>query len=110
MKAYVVDEIKAADLQRIRRFLSDNAVSSGLDTLFWVPVADSLLAPLQQEHRSCRPYVFAIETGETFLKAEFFVRTLQDMRCPCQGYGTPEQARFIMEWINGMLQELSITT
>jgi len=110
VKSYLVDEISAADLQRIRRFLREKATCSGLDTLFWVPVPESLLTPLQQEHLSCKPYRFAIETEEKYLKAELYVRTLHDMRCPCQGYCTAEQARFIIEWVNAMLQDLSIRT
>jgi len=32
------------------------------------------------------------------------------MRCPCQDYCTPRQARFIIEWVNSMLKDLSIRT
>ncbi|MGE5841122.1 MAG: hypothetical protein ACM335_02510, partial [Deltaproteobacteria bacterium] len=65
---------------------------------------------VQQEHALCRPHVFAVETGQTFLKAEFFVRTLRHMRCACQGDCTTEQARFVMEWVNEMIEDLSIRT
>ena len=110
MKSYLVDEISAADLQRIRAFLNKKATPSGLDALFWVPISDSLLTPLQQEHLLCRPHVFALEVGDKGLKAELFVRTLHDMRCTCQGYCTAEQARFIIEWVNRILQDLSVST
>jgi len=81
-----------------------------MDTLFWVKVPPSLLTPLQQEHVPCQPYVFAVETGQRFFKAEFFLRTLRDMRCPCQDYCTPQQARFVIDWVNEMLKDLSIKT
>ena len=110
MKSYLIDEIGAADVQRIRQFLSARAVCSGIDTLFWVKVAPPLLTPLQQEHVSCQPHVFGIETGQRFVKAEFYVRTLRDMRCPCQDYCTPQQARFVVEWVDEMLKDLSIRT
>jgi hypothetical protein len=106
----LIDEIGVADLKRIREFLSEKAISSGMDALFWVKVSPSLLTPLQQEHLSCQPHVFAVETGQRFLKAEFYLRTLRDMRCPCQCYCTPEQARFVIEWVNTMLKELSVST
>lgn len=110
MKSYVIDEIGVADVQRIRQFLSARAIRSGIDTLFWVKVAPPLLTPLQQEHVPCQPHLFAIETGQRFVKAEFYVRTLRDMRCPCQDYCTPQQARFVIEWVDEMLKDLSIRT
>jgi hypothetical protein len=110
VKSYLIDEIGVEDAQRIHRFLSENAISSAMDTLFWVKVAPSLLTPLQQEHLPCQPHVFAVETGQRSLKAELYLRTLRDMKCPCQDYCTPQQARFVIEWVNEMLKDLSIRT
>lgn len=110
MKSYFIDEIAAADIQRIHLFLSANATPSAMDTLFWVKLDPSLLTPLQQEHLPCQPHVFAVETGTRFVKAELYLRTLRDIRCPCQDYCTPPQAHFVIEWMNGMLQKLSIRT
>ncbi len=110
MKSYFIDEIGVADVKRIHRFLSEKAISSGIDSLFWVKVAPSLLTSLQQEHISCQPHVFAVETGRRFLKAELYLRTLRDMRCLCQDYCTPQQARFVIDWVNKMLKDLSIRT
>jgi hypothetical protein len=110
VKSYLIDEIGDADVKRIHRFLSKKALSSGVDALFWVEVAPDLLTSLQQAHVPCQPHVFAVELGQGFLKAELFLRTLRDMRCSCQGYCTPPQAHFVIEWINEMLKELSIRT
>jgi hypothetical protein len=54
--------------------------------------------------------VFAVETGQTFLRAELYLRTLRDMKCSCQDYCTPQQAHFVIEWVNGVLQQLSVRT
>ncbi len=110
MKSYLIDEIGDADVKRIHRFLSGKTISSGVDTLFWVEVPSPLLTSLQQGHVLCQPHVFAVELGQGFLKAELFLRTLRDMRCSCQDYCTPPQAHFIIEWIDEMLEELSIRT
>jgi hypothetical protein len=110
VKSYLIDEIGVEDAQRIHRFLGENAISSGMDTLFWVKVAPSVLTALQQEHIPCQPHVFAVETGQRSLKAELYLRTLRDMRCPCQDYCSLQQARFVIEWVNEMLKELSIRT
>jgi hypothetical protein len=110
MKSYLIDEISVADADRILQFLRERALPSGIDTLFWVKVAPPLLSPIQQSHLPCHPHVFAVETGQTFLKAELYLRTLRDMRCACQDYCTPEQAHFVIGWVNAMLQALSIRT
>jgi hypothetical protein len=110
MKSYLIDEIPSADVKRIRQFLRTNALSSGIDTLFWVEVAAPLLSSLQQEHLSCHPFVFAVETGQAFLRAELYLRTLRDMKCSCQDYCTPQQAYFVIEWVDEMLQQLSVRT
>lgn len=110
MKSYLIDEIGVADLKRIHQFLGGKAISSGVDGLFWVEVAPSVLTPLQQEHLPCQPHVVAVETGQSFLKAELYLRTLRDMRCSCQDYCTPQQAHFVIEWVNAMLKDLSIRT
>jgi hypothetical protein len=110
MKSYLIDEIALADVKRIHHFLRANALASGIDTLFWVKVAPPLLSPIQQSHLPCHPHVFAVEIGQTFLKAEFYLRTLRNMNCPCQDYCTPQQAHFLIEWVNQMFEELSIRT
>jgi hypothetical protein len=110
MKSYLIDEIPSADVKRIHQFLGTNALSSGIDTLFWVKVATPLLSPIQQKHLPCHPYVFAVETGQNSLRAELYLRTLRDMKCSCQDYCTPQQAHFVIEWVNEMLQHLSVRT
>jgi len=110
VKSYLIDEIAVSDLKRIHEFLSRKAIPSGLETLFWVKVPTSLLTPLQSDHPSCQPHVFAFETGQGFARAELYLRTLRDIRCPCQDYCTPQQARFVIEWVNDMLKDLSIGT
>lgn len=110
MKSYLIDEIGVSDIQQIHQFLSGKAIPSGMKSLFWVEVPTSLLSPLQQEHIPCQPHVFAVETGQRFVKAELYLRTLRDMRCFCQNYCTPQQVHFVIDWVNEMLKELSIRT
>jgi hypothetical protein len=110
VKSYLIDEIAASDLMRVHEFLRGKAIHSGVESLFWVKVPSSLLTPLQQEHLPCQPRVFAFETGQKFVKAELFLRTLRDMRCPCQDYCTPQQVHFVIEWVNEILKDLSIRT
>lgn len=110
MKSYYLDEISAADLDKITGYLSKNAVESGMDRLFWIEMPPGCLTDFQSGHSDCRPYRFAVETGDTWIRAEFFVRTSVKFRCDCNGYCNDDQKQFIMNYIDNMIDELDIRT
>ena len=95
---------------KIREFLLSRARLSGVEDLFWVEIPEDLLSPVQHRHRDCGPHVFAVEVGDSWVKIELFSRSLKTMRCECQHYGSELQIRFALQWIHGMLDELSIRT
>lgn len=110
MRAYLIDEISASDMKKITLFLKENSAQSSLDAIFWVQIPEELLTGIQSEHKDCKPHVFAIETGENWYKAEFFIRSLKGMRCECQKYSTPQQTDFILNFLHGMIDALNIKT
>lgn len=95
MRAYLIDEISASDMKKITLFLRENSSQSSLEAIFWVEIPEDLLAGIQFEHKDCRPYVFAMEKGDNWVKAEFFVRSLKNMRCACQTYCTPNNSPLV---------------
>ena len=110
MKSYYIDEISTADLERITGYLNENAGESGMEKLFWVEIPEGLLTGFQSRHTECRPHRFAIETGDAWIKAEFFVRTSVRFRCDCNGYCDEKQKIFIMNYVDNMLKKLGIRT
>ena len=111
MKSYYVDEISTSDLDKITTYLNENAMESGMERLFWIEMPLDNLTMVQSEHYSrCKPYRFAVETGDTWLRAEFFVRTSVKFRCDCNGYCNEKQNEYIMSYIDGMLNKLDIRT
>ena len=110
MRAYLIDEISASDMKKITLFLKENSSPSSLEDIFWVEIPEDLLAGVQFEHKNCRPYVFAMERGDHWVKAEFFVRSLKNMRCTCQTYCTPQQGAFILNFVHHMIDTLNIKT
>jgi hypothetical protein len=110
MKQYVLDEIARADLPRVREYLSEHAVTSGLEGVWWVDLPEDLLSPQQFEHRQCRPFRFAVELGENFVRFEFLIRSRETMRCACIGYATRQQRDFILACADRMVEELSLRT
>ena len=110
MKSYYVDEISTSDLDKIKGYLNENAKESGMEKLFWIEIPQDCLTESQSEHPECSPHRFAIETGDTWIRAEFFVRTSVKFRCDCNGYCDDSQKKFIMSYIDNMLEKLDIRT
>ncbi len=110
MKSYFLDEISAPDLDKITGYLNENAIESAMEKLFWIEMPLDCLTGLQSEHSDCRPHRFAIETGDTWIRAEFFVRTSVKFRCDCNGYCNDSQKKFIMDYIDNMIEKLGIRT
>ena len=110
MKAYLIDEISASDIEKIASFLSENSIRSRLGSIFWVKIPADLLAGDQHEHKDCQPYAFGVEMGDNWFKAEFFIRTLEGMGCDCQNYATPQQREFIINFSHSMLETLGVRT
>lgn len=110
MKSYYVDEISKFDMEKITAYLCENAKGSGMERLFWVEMPSDFLTDFQSEHSLCKPYRFAIETGDRWLRAELFVRTSVKFRCDCNGYCNNRQKEIIMSYVDDMLNKLDIRT
>ena len=110
MKAYVLDEISGEDISKIIAFLKKNASRSTMEKIFWVKFPKDLLSPLQFQHAGCQPHVFAVEVGSDWVKLEFFVRTLETLKCDCAAYCTAPQRDHIIGFADGMLAQLNINT
>ena len=110
MKAYVLDEINAENIENIIRFLKENTSQSTMEQLFWVEFPQDLLNPLQFQHTACQPHAFAIEIGQDWVKFEFLVRSLETMKCDCTAYCTNSQRDYIINFADGMLDQLNIGT
>lgn len=110
MRSYLIDEISPSDLQRIVAFLKLKAVQSGLGKIYWVSLPPYLLSPKQAQHPRCQPHVFAAELGVSWIKLEFFVRSMNGVGCECQDYCTPEQERFVLHWAQELIRHLSLET
>jgi hypothetical protein len=108
MKSYLIDEISSSDLDRIRDEMEKSAGRSGLEKLFWIEIPENVLSENQLFHKECGPHVLAVELGRDWIRYEFFVRALKDMKCSCNGYATTEQIHFAMEHADRLLERLGV--
>ena len=92
MRQYQLDEIPRPDIPRVREYLDAHAIAAGVEDIWWVDLPEDLLSPEQFSHRDCRPFRFAVEVGDDFVRFEFLIRSRETMRCACIGYATREEA------------------
>ncbi len=110
MRQLVLDEISRGDLPRLREYLNDHATAAKLDGIWWVDLPEDLLSPTQYEHRECRPFRFAIELGDDFVRCEFLIRSRETMRCACIDYATRAQRDFILAYADRLVEDLGLRT
>jgi hypothetical protein len=110
MRQYILDEISRGDIPRIRDYLKEHAIASGLEDIWWVDLQEDLLSPQQFDHQECRPFRFAVEVGENFVRFEFLIRSRQTMRCACIGYATRQQRDFILAFADRLVEDLALRT
>ena len=110
MLQYLLDEIGKSDLPRLRDYLNEHATASKLEGIWWVDLPEDLLSPVQFEHRDCRPFRFAVELGDNFVRLEFLIRSRETMRCACIGYATRRQRDFILAFADRLVADLALRT
>jgi hypothetical protein len=110
VRQYLLDEISRQDIPRVRAYLHEHAAASSLEDIWWVDLPEDLLSPEQFEHRGCRPFRFAVELGENFVRFEFLIRSRETMRCTCVGYATRQQRDYILAQADRLLEDLALRT
>ena len=108
MKQYLIDGLRLNDYRKLKRYLDKNLESSPLGGIYWLPIDNRILTPLQGNHVSCHPHLFALVLEETFLAGEFLVRIKQNIKCDCMGYATKEQRDWLMDQMDAILETLGI--
>ncbi len=108
MRQFLVDEIPRRQMEAVKLYLKEKAVTTGMEEIFWLEIPEGLLSPIQGEHQACGPHYLAIETGQDFVKFEFLVRCGQRLRCDCVQYATPDQEAYLLTFAQTLLQDLDI--
>jgi hypothetical protein len=110
MRQYQLDEIARNDIPRVREYLDEHAIAAGVEDIWWVDLQEDLLSPEQFSHPDCRPFRFAVEVGDNFVRFEFLIRSRETMRCACIGYATRVQRDFILAFADRLVEELALRT
>jgi len=110
MKQYVIDQLRPSDFKKLKTYLGQHFNGSAVEGIYWIPLGSELFNGLQQQHRQCQPFYFAMELEEQCLACEFLVRTQHRVRCGCMSYADSSQRTWLMDLVDNILAELDITT
>lgn len=110
MRAYLVDDIPEEKLTALAALLDARGLAASLPGLYWLPLPDALLTPLQREHAGeCGPHVMALELLDGAVRMELLVRARGRLRCDCVGYATASVRDRMMASLDGLLLDAGIT-
>ena len=110
MKQYVVDEIRAADHDKIKAYLDAEFGPAEMESIYWVPVAEEVLNEVQIAHKSCQPFFFALDLSPERLSCELLIRTRSRIRCDCISYATESQRNWLINVVDAVFEKLEIHT
>ena len=110
MKQYVIDEIKAADHEKIKAYLDAEFGPAEMGGIYWIPMAEEMLSEAQRAHKACQPFFFALDLELDRLSCEFLIRTRERIRCDCINYATDSQRNWLVGMVDAVFEKLEIHT
>jgi hypothetical protein len=110
MKQYVIDELRSADYQALKKYLDEHYGPAALKGIYWIPLAAKVLTAVQQAHRACQPHYVAVDLDPNRMACELLVRTQNRVRCDCIRYATEEQFSWLIALIDDIFNRLKIIT
>lgn len=108
MKQYVIDQLRPQDYITLKTHLDAGYPQAGLPGIYQMEIDPDLLTDLQREHATCQPYYFALELNPDAMSCELLARSSQKIRCACMGYATQTQRNWLIDRIDGMLNDIGI--
>jgi hypothetical protein len=110
MKQYVVDELRPEDHRKLKVYLDEKYAASGFEGLYWMPLDEQMLEPIQAAHADCQPFYFGVELCDDRLIGELLVRTNQRSRCECIRYASQRQMNWLVQAMDAIFTLLEIKT
>lgn len=97
------------DYETLKNYLDENHGPSQMGGVYWIPLDNKLLSPIQAKHTKCQPFYFALDLDLDKLGAELLVRTLSKVKCQCIAYADTSQRESIIGFVDELLDNLDIS-
>jgi hypothetical protein len=109
MRIYTIDQLSSRDVALLQERLRFLDLQAGVEGVYWLPVPESLLTPIQQEHlETCGPYCLALETTDSALHLELLVRGMGRISCACLSFASEQLRDQMIAFVEDTLRELDI--
>lgn len=103
MRQFVIDELSARERDNLDSYLTKSLKKGAMEGVYWLEMPRDLWAETQQGHDECGPFYCGLELGRDRLTIELLIRSESNLHCSCIAYATAEQRRFILDFIDTML-------
>ena len=108
MKQFIIDELRPADYEKLKKFLDIQYDVSAIEGIYWLPIAPEVLSGIQIKHIDCQPFYFAIDLEPDRIIFELLVRTKSRVKCACIGYATENQCTWLIRQMDDIFAQLEI--
>lgn len=104
MDSYSRTGISPEQQRALLALLDSMGYGAGMDGLYWLPLQEEDLSPLQREHLAdCGPYALALEVEKGCLVLEFLIRARNSLCCNCIHPASPKVAAHMQAKLEALL-------
>ena len=108
MKQFIIDELRPAEYEKLKKFLDNKYDVSALEGIYWLPIAPEVLSGIKAKHKDCQPFYFAFDLEHDRIIFELLVRTKTRVKCACIGYATESQCTWLIRQMDEVFAQLEI--
>lgn len=109
MRYILIDEMDSKETDAVKNHLRSLGMESNIAGLFWLPVPQEYLEPVQAEHAAeCGPHVMALDVRENDMQLELLVRAQGKIRCECVRSASEKLSAYMLAYIENMAESLKI--
>ena len=107
MKSYFIEDLNSKQIKKIKTLLEEQDCYNPIKDIFWVKLPQKILSITQEKHnKTCGPYIFSIEIGKNWIKAEFLIRDTKKISCSCIRFAEEHQRNYIINFIDAILNHI----
>ena len=114
MRSIFLDELLEPEIDAVIDYLNHQAVPSGIENLYWLPLTRDLWNEIQIQGLKDESWVegdgyrFAVEVGPDWVRFELLVRS-ESLLNIGGGQADERQALFALRWADEMARKLNLT-
>lgn len=104
----MVEDVPPDSMATLRTLLDAMELGAGLEDMYWLPVPEEMLSPVQAQHqKSCGPHVLGLELDGSSVRLELLVRARGRLRCECVHFAAAPLRERMINYVDELLERRS---